>query len=285
MERAEPVALGSYRAELGESPLWDLATGRLLWLDILRSRLLSTDPATGATEITKLARRTSVIAFDDEGGLIAAAGREIVSLDSGEVVAALPEQAAGRFNDGKPDAMGRFWIGTADPQGQPRGALHRLEGRGRLAAAVAGVRMSNGIGWSPDGRTMYYVDTGTRRLDAFDFDMADGSLGGRRTLIEFPAGNLPDGLTVDADGRIWLAVWGSSSIFAIASDGKVERQIVLPTSRVSSCAFGGAKLRTLFITTAQEGATADELAADPLAGALFAIEPGVAGLPPDTVRL
>jgi sugar lactone lactonase YvrE len=284
IERAEPVALGSYRAELGESPLWDAATGRLLWLDILRSRLLSTDPATGATDVTELGRRASAIAFDDEGGLVAAAGREIVGLGSGTILAALPENAAGRFNDGKPDAEGRFWVGTADPEGEPRGAFYRFSAPG-LKAAVEGVRMSNGIGWSPEGRTMYYVDTGARRLDAFDFAMADGILGQRRTLVEFPAAHLPDGLTVDADGRIWLAVWGSSSVFVIAPSGKIERRIVLPTSRVSSCTFGGAQLRTLFVTTAQEGATPEELAADPLAGALFAFEPGVEGLPPDTVRL
>lgn len=285
MAWAEPVVMGDHRAELGESPLWDAATGRLLWLDILRSQLLSTDPASGATEVVQLARRASAIAFDDEGGLVAAAGREIVGLDSGRVLAALLEDALGRFNDGKPDAAGRFWVGTADERGEPSGSLYRFVSPGQLTPMVNGIRMSNGIGWSPDARTIYYVDTGARRLDAFRFDMASGSLEQRRTLMEFPSGQLPDGLTVDADGRIWLAVWGSSSVLAITPAGKVERRIMLPTSRVSSCAFGGAALRTLFITTAREGATSEELAADPLAGALFAFEPGVQGLPPDTVRI
>jgi len=284
IEQADPVALGNYRAELGESPLWDAAHGRLLWLDILHFRLLSTDPATGATGITELGRRASAIAFEDDGGLVAAAGREIVRLGSGEVIATLPDTSLGRFNDGKPDADGRFWVGTADPQGEPRGALCRLGPAGGLSPMLDGVRMSNGLGWSPDGRTMYYVDTGTRRLDAFDFDMAGGMLGQRRTMLELPPGHLPDGLTVDADGRVWLAVWGSSLVLAIAPDGRIEREVRLPTLRPSSCTFGGPELRTLFITTAQQGATAEELAADPLAGALFAFEPGVEGLPPERIR-
>ena len=284
----KPRQVGIYRAELGESPVWDAARQRLLWLDILRSRLLSTTPESGETQITDIDDRPGAIALTAGGNLVAAIGRHVVALGPdgrAERLQSLPADAPGRFNDGKPDAAGRFWVGTAVADGSPVCSLYRIEAGSAPTAMVPGVRMSNGIGWSPDNRTLYYVDTGTRRLDAFDFDPATGIPANPRTLLELPPGQLPDGLTVDAEGRVWLAVWGGSCVLVLTPTGDVAARLDLPTSRVASCTFGGPEVRTLFVTTAQEGATAEELAADPLAGALFAIETEATGLLPTRASL
>ncbi|MDR3475122.1 MAG: SMP-30/gluconolactonase/LRE family protein [Devosia sp.] len=284
----KPQQVGTYRAELGESPVWDAARQRLLWLDILQSRLLLTNPGSGETVITDLAGRPGAIALAAGGNLVAATGRDIVALGPegrAERLQTLPAEASLRLNDGKPDAAGRFWVGTASADGAPVGALYRIESGRAPATVVLGVRMSNGIGWSPDNRTLYYVDTGTRSLDAFDFDLTDGTPTNRRTLLELPPGQLPDGLTVDAGGRIWLAIWGGSCVLVVTPAGEIAARLDLPTSRVASCTFGGPSLRTLFVTTAQEGATAEELAADRFAGALFAVETEAQGLLPNRVSL
>jgi sugar lactone lactonase YvrE len=280
--------VGTARAALGESPVWDAGEQRLLWLDILGQQLLRTDPATGATEAVALDRRPGSIALSDGDELLLAAGHELLARrPDGALrrIAQLPAGEPGRCNDGKPDAMGRFWVGTASRNGAPEGALYRVAPGATPLAMVAGVRMSNGLGWSADNRIFYHVDTGARRLDAFDFDLETGALAARRTVLELPAGQLPDGLTVDAEGRIWLAVWGAAAVLVLSPAGAIVATVELPTSRVSSCTFGGADLKMLFVTTAQEGMTEAEIAADPLAGALFAVETDTPGLLPNRVRL
>jgi len=276
------------RAALGESPVWDAAAQRLLWLDILGCRLLRTDPLTGSTEAIPLDQRPGSIALAEGDSLLIAAGNEIIVRrgdGATRTVATLPAGEPGRYNDGKPDAAGRFWVGTASATAAPECALYSITPGSAPVAMVDGIRMSNGLGWSPDNRTFYYVDTGSHRLDAFAFDLAAGTLSGRRTLFELPPGHLPDGLAVDAEGRIWLAVWGAAAVLVLSPAGAIVATIELPTPRVSSCAFGGDDLKTLFITTAQEGMTPAEVAADPLAGALFALETDTAGLPPNRVQL
>ena len=177
---------------------------------------------------------------------------------------------------------GRFWAGTMAFEVTPGvAALYRLDSDLTVSRMVSGVTLSNGLGWSPDGRQMYYIDSVTHGVDVFDFDPADGSLGERRRLITIPPGEgLPDGMTVDAEGGLWIALHGSGSIRRYLPDGQVDRVVRVPPKMVTCCAFGGPDLTDLYITTMCLGLSADGLRAQPLAGALFRCRPGVRGLPP-----
>lgn len=277
---AEPV--GSIRAGLGEGPVWDAAGDRLLWIDIRAARLHATRIDTQETTVRDLPGAPGCIALTEGGALLVAIGQELLALsEAGDVrpVASLPAGAAGRFNDGKPDAQGRFWVGTATAEGQAACDLWRFDPGAGFSVEVPGIAMSNGLGWSPDGRRFHYVDSLTGRLDLFDHDPLTGRLSGRRPLHSLPEGHLPDGLCVDAEGDIWLAVWGGAAVLHLSRAGALLGQVDLPTPLVTSCAFGGPDLATLFITTA------DEDGADPHAGRLFAADVGRRGLPPGRARL
>lgn len=282
-----PRILGPYRAELGESPVWDAAAGQLVWLDILNHRRLSTDPMTGETTETALPRRVNCIAQTREGGWIAAGGLGIFDMaEDGQLRprSALPEGTTGMFNDGKCDTAGRFWVGTATGTGACHCALYSVSGKEKPREIVPGIAMSNGIGWSPDNRTIYFADSAERRVYSAEFDPELGQLRGQQVFFETPEGEVPDGLSVDEEGNVWLAVWGGSVVLCLSPKGDVRRWIDLPTPRVSSCAFGGPNRTTLFITTAAEGASEDERTADRAMGALFAVEPGVRGIVPEKFR-
>lgn len=270
----QPEVIGPHRAGLGEGPLWRAESARLMWIDIRGAALLQTDPGSGQTQVTPLPESPGAVALSDRG-VIWAIGQALVA--EGREVARLPPGQPGRFNDGKADAAGRFWVGTANAKWRADCTLWRYDGA--FVPVLPGVTMSNGLGWSPDGRTFYYVDTGTLCLDAFDC-APDGGLSRRRTLLRLPAGHLPDGLSVDAAGRIWLALWGGGCVLCVTPDGRVDRRLDLPVPLVTSCAFGGDDLRTLFITTAQSDGTPG-----PLEGALFAVDAGAQGLPPARVSL
>lgn len=274
--------LGTATAELGECPVWDDVTGRLNWLDILGQRWLVTDPATGDTQSRLLPLRAGCIAPRRKGGWIAAGGQQVFSVDENAgftPLATLPAGSAGRFNDGKCDAAGRLWVGTATAGPGFDCALWCVAPGATPRNMVPGIAMSNGLGWSPDNRMFYHVDSTARMLRAFATDPVSGALSDPRDLFAVAPPALPDGLAVDVEGQIWLALWGAGAVLRIAPDGRVTGRIEVPTPRVSSCAFGGPGRRQLFITTACEGATAAERAADPLMGALFVADPGVAGLP------
>lgn len=270
----QPEVISPYRAGLGEGPVWRAGSATLLWIDIRGSALLETAPGTGRTQVTPLPEAPGAVALTDRGVMLAM-GQALVA--DGAEIARLPPGQPGRFNDGKADAAGRFWVGTANAQGRADCTLWRYDGA--FVPVLSGVTMSNGLGFSPDGRIFYHVDTGTQRLDAFDCT-ADGGLTRRRTLLHLPAGHLPDGLCVDAEGRVWLALWGGGCVLCVTPDGQIDRQIHLPVPLVTSCAFGGTDLRTLFITTAQ-----GDRAPGPLEGALFAVDVGAQGLPPARVSL
>jgi sugar lactone lactonase YvrE len=189
-----------------------------------------------------------------------------------------------RMNDGKCDVYGRFWAGTM-PYDDRSGVagLYRLDGDRTLKQMLTGVSLSNGLGWSPDNRFMYYVDTPMRRVDVFDFEKASGELSNRRVLFEVPANRgLPDGLSVDTDGYIWLALWGGGAILRCTPDGQVDREIRLPVTHVTSCSFGGSNLDELYVTSASVELSQAELASQPYAGAIFVCRPGVNGMPGST---
>jgi sugar lactone lactonase YvrE len=236
-------------AKLGEGPRWDAARGRLLWVDIEPGELHVWDGA--ADQRTLCGARVGAAAPTDGGEILVALADRLafVSEDGGIRDAhRFPHSAELRMNDGTCDAQGRFWVGSMrlDEQGWD-GALYRYDGR-ELLTMVDGVGLSNGIDWSPDRSLMYYVDSLTQRIDVFDYD---GEIANRRPFVEIdPADGVPDGLMVDDEGGIWLALWGGHAVRRYGPEGRLEAELELPAANVTACCFGGADGRTLFITTA-----------------------------------
>jgi sugar lactone lactonase YvrE len=215
------------------------------------------------------------VAVRAAGGLVLATASGLYTcLDDGGRRTLLHEvHTGGRFNDGKADPWGRFWAGTYLDRPRGSSALYRLDPDHSLHTVATGVTCSNGIGWAPDGTTMYYIDTQTGGVDVFDHDPSSGAVTGRRRLIDVDRG-WPDGMTVDVDGCLWVALWDGWGVRRYAPDGRLLTTVEVPAQRVTSCAFGGA---TLYITTARTGLT--DFGDQPGAGSVFACEPGVSGLP------
>jgi sugar lactone lactonase YvrE len=276
-------------AQVGEGPVWDDASGTLVWVDIMSNAVHRYDPATGRDRTIDVGQPVGAAVLRGDGnGLVLALRDGFGMLDesSGQVqlVAAVEADVpTNRMNDGKCDPAGRFWAGTMAFEVAPGvAALYRLGPNLQVSRMLSGVTLSNGLGWSPDGRHMYYIDSTTLGLDVFDFEPADGSLGERRRLITIPPGEgLPDGMTVDAEGGLWIALHGSGSIRRYTPDGRVDRVVRVPPRMVTCCTFGGPDLTDLYITTMSLGLSEAGRRAQPLAGALFRCRPGVRGLPPD----
>ncbi|MEP6823174.1 MAG: SMP-30/gluconolactonase/LRE family protein [Ramlibacter sp.] len=276
-------------ALLGEGTLWSVREQALYWVDILGCVLHRFDPATAATATWKFDEEVSAVAERAHGpGLVVTLRRGFALFDpadsGGPHTLQQPEAAlpGNRFNDGKCDAQGRFWAGTMDFACQaPTGALYRYDPDGRCTQHESGFAVTNGPTWSADGRTLFFNDTVQGCVYAYDFDADGGTLSNRRLWLRFVRGDgVPDGMTTDAAGRIWLAHWGGACVSC--HDPVTARElcrVALPTSHVTNCAFGGPDLRTLFITTACSGLTQEQLAAQPLAGGLFCVAVDSPGLP------
>ena len=283
----EPELVVRTRAEVGEGPIWDSGTETLLWVDITGSAVHRFDPATGENQRLDIGIDVGAVAVRASGGLVMAATDGFRALEADGSQTLLAEVGADdpgmRMNDGKCDRHGRFWAGTmaydeAAPAGL--GKLYRLDPDLSVRVMVESVSISNGIEWSPDDRLMYYIDSPTRRVDVFDFDLDDGAITNRRTLIEVDSSvGFPDGMTVDANGDLWVAVWGGSRVVHYAPDGSERGMVRFPVSQTSSCAFGGADGRDLYVTSAARGITED---AEPEAGSLFRARPGAVGQAPDS---
>ncbi len=272
-----PQVVDAAAARLGEGPVWDERARLLHWVDIEAGAWHRFDPARGPLAPRTLGSRLSMVVPRAHGGHVAAVDGALLLLDPGGTVERtlelLPPSGDLVLNDGACDARGRIWVGSASRAGRPDGALFRVDPDGAVTTARTGLRMSNGIGWSPAGDTIYLVDSGTRALTAAPFDAPTGTLGAPRTLATFAAGigAIPDGLAVDADGAIWLALWGAGELVRLALDGRELSRLHVPgASQVTSCAFGGGRL---WITTAADGAPSGE----PHAGALLALDAPIAG--------
>lgn len=250
---AAPVS--KVRAELGESPLWDSRVG-LRWLDVT-GRKLFTLGKDGRESSVSLSRQATCVELGPAGRLLAVTttGFGWLDPDHGRVdhtTTALHDRSKPiSMNDGAIDPRGRCWAGSAVRDGSRRGALYCLEGS-NVTMHVDDIGMSNGIDWSPDGRVLYHVDSTAGTVTAWEYDVSAGRLGGRRVLRSLPAEvGLPDGLTVDADGNVWLAIWGPGQVWQLDPDtGATTAVVQVPTPCTTSCAFGGPGLSTLFITTA-----------------------------------
>lgn len=281
------------RAHLAEGPVWDSSMRRLHVVDITAGHIHMWDPESNDRRTLNAEMMVGCVVPRTGGGLVAALANGIWSIDAATgqraLVTAPPEHDATRcrFNDGKCDPQGRLWAGTMGLKAEPRaGALYCFPGGAESRHVVGDVTISNGLAWAPDGRTMYYIDSPTRRVDAFDFDSDTGGIRNRRTVVELPAGpDLPDGCTIDTDGMLWIAHWGGSKVTRWDPQrGAHLETIEVPAPHVSSCTFGGADLGTLYITTARQGLDAEARRASPHSGGIFACRPGTHGRPADVFR-
>jgi len=275
-------------AELGEGPVWDTRSGRIAWVDILGRRIHLTEPRTGDTESIEVPSAVGSIAPRARGGFVAALedGFWVIGDGPPRRVATVPEARPGlRFNDGKCDPRGRFWAGTiAYDEAEGAACLYRLGADGNVVRALAGVTISNGLAWTRDATTMYYIDSPTQRIDAFSYEAGTGEIRDRRTVVQIPVElGSPDGMTIDADGGLWVALWGGSAIHHYLNS-RLDQVIRLPVSRPTSCAFGGPDLDELYVTSAWKGLSREARRAEPLAGALFRFRPGVRGVLPSVFR-
>ena len=270
------------RAALGEGPCWDVETGTLYWTDIPAHRV---HRMTGDGTHTEWDAGLPVGAVVPRagGGLVLAAKGGFMAMDpaTGDLsmlAAVEPGIPGNRMNDGACDRAGRFFAGTmAEDESPGAGALYLLAADHHVTRLVTGVGISNGIGWSPDDRHMYYIDSLTYRVDLFDYEPGTGAIGNRRTFVSLGAGGVvPDGMTVDSEGGVWVAVWGGSEIRRYAPDGRLDLNVAVPADNVTCCAFGGPDLRTLYITTAAGPGRS--------AGALFSCQVAVAGQPAHPYR-
>jgi sugar lactone lactonase YvrE len=279
-----PRRIGDATDILGEGPVWCPRAQALWWVDIQAPAVRRWQAATGAVRSWTMPEPVGSLALRG-GGLLVALKRGLAFLDTdtGALTPAAPphgEDADMRFNDGRCDRQGRFWAGTmGEANPTPRGHLYRLDPATGVAAVLHGIAIPNGLCWSPDGRTMYFADSPTRTILAFAYDPATGALGERRVFARVAPPGIPDGAIVDAEGYMWSAEYGGGRITRYAPDGRVDRRLALPVSQPTCCAFGGPDLSTLFVTCARAGLSAATLAAEPLAGAVLAYEPGVRGLP------
>lgn len=268
--------------QLGEGPMWSAAEKALYWVDILDNCFHRLDPRTGQTRRYAIDTMVGTVVLRQSAGFVLATQRgfEFYDGQSSEAkLIAAPEAGKpnSRFNDGAVDRQGRFWAGT---MGQRDAALYRLDADLSVHKMETGISTSNGIGWSPDNRTMYYTDSSPRQIYAYDFDAATGQIANRRIFVQLPESDgVPDGLTVDSEGCIWSAVWDGWRIVRYTPDGAVDREVSVPVQRPTSCMFGGDNLDELYITSARTGFSEEDLKSQPLAGGLFRFRPGVKGLP------
>jgi sugar lactone lactonase YvrE len=291
LDRFEPIAAPA--ARLGESPLWHPQQQCLYWCDIPGRAVHRWDPAGSAHRQWDFDAEPASLAPLCANGLLVAMRDGLWRLDTGSGerrrLAAPPyDPTRQRFNDGKADPQGRFWVGTLDERRLPDAALYCWDGA-RLHRRAAGVAVGNGLAFAPDGRTLYWADTRGHQVLVFDFDGSDGSLSNRRVFKAFAPrdagqplsgyGGRPDGAAMDSKGGYWVAMFEGRRLLRLTHDGEISRQIALPVQCPTMPCFGGADLRTLYLTTSRENRPVDELARDPWAGCVLATRVDVPGLP------
>ncbi|MFD2045268.1 SMP-30/gluconolactonase/LRE family protein [Ornithinibacillus salinisoli] len=275
------------KAILGEGPCWDVEQQRLYWVDIVEKKVFMFNPLTKENRSIQLEQHVgaivprndqeTVVALEDGFYLLNIESEEITQIH--EIESHLPNN---RFNDGKSDAYGRFWAGTmAKTNAMEQGALYCLETNGTVKKKVNQVSISNGIAWSSDHKYMYYIDTPTQKVVRYNFHIHTGDMEHPTDIIDFTNEvGFPDGMTIDADGMLWIAHWGGAKVSKWNSNTGEKLSVVeVPALHVTSCAFGGIDLEDLYITTAREGMDDNQLAKYPNAGGLFKVNLGVKGMP------
>jgi len=280
-----PQPILDARARLGEGPIWDATTQTLFWVDVYNHRVHQFDPATGQNRYFDTGEVVSAIAPASPGQLIMALRESVARLDlqTGDVTPlvtlALSSRIDTRCNDGKCDPQGRFWIGTcSDTPGQA--ALYRYDPDGSVTLMETDLTISNGLGWSPNGKTFYLTDSFQHKIFAYDFDGAGGSIGNRRVLVDLSHESVePDGLTVDTQGNLWVALWDGWAIACFDPAGQELFRIKMPVPRPTSVTFGGSELTELYITSASVGLSQKEVQEAYTAGDLFHFDTESQGTP------
>lgn len=267
-------------AEHGEGPMWDAENSVLYWVDMLAGDILSL-PADGIVGRAHVGGVAAVVRPRRSGGLVVAVENGFALIEAGQrephLVAQAFDDPSVRMNEGGCDPQGRFYCGSMAYDKTPgRGSVYRLDADGSVHVVLEKVTISNGLVWSLDGTTVYYIDTPTQRIDAFDFDAATGTFANRRPFVHVEGPGRPDGMTIDSDGCLWVALFGGSAVRRYTPTGEADLAVELPVSQVTACTFGGAGLDELYITTSRQGLPVGE---QPVAGALFRANPGVRGLP------
>ncbi len=276
------VAAVDTKDVLGESPVWCTREQALYWVDTRAPALRRFIPSRGDVKSWTAPELVGSIALRERGGLLAAMEKSIWSFDGSTgafSVFAQPEKPEKglRYNDGKTDRRGRFWVGTKPEGRDPEGSLFRIDPDGSWKCFETGITIPNSLAWSPDNRTMYFADSHLHTIFAYDYDLETGTPTNRR---EFARSKFnPDGAAVDIDGFVWSADYNGWQIVRYAPDGRVARIVPVPVQRPTSCTFGGARLDILYITTARQRLTDEELKRQPLAGSVLAIDVGVTGIP------
>jgi sugar lactone lactonase YvrE len=273
------------RARLGEGPVWDAEAQRLYWVDIYNQRVHSFDPSARRDELLRLPEIVTCVVPTTSHQLLVALRHELALLEpnTGDLKRILTLEAdrpRNRFNDGKVDPHGRFWVGTISPEAPGNGSLYRYDPNGDTRTMQTGVTISNGMGWSPDAGTFYFTDSATKAIYAYDYDDEGGEIANRRVFADLTSGSaFPDGLAVDSDGCVWSAQWDGWCVIRFSPEGRAIQRLPVPVQRPTSCCFGGRDLKTLFITSAAVGLSEREIEKCPLSGDLFWTETEVAGLP------
>jgi sugar lactone lactonase YvrE len=272
------------KAIIGEGPVWDERNDCLYWVDILGCLIHRYDPDTGRDDQCKLDKMVGAVALRQDGTLIAALADGLATVDfaSGAVMEiwTAAAESGNRFNDGKCDPDGRFWAGTMSLTGkQETGSLYCMDRDLTVHKVLSGISVSNGLAWSPDKKFVYYIDTPVREIWRFNYDPKSATLSNRQSVIRTaPDEGMPDGMTIDRQGRLWVAQWGSSRVFCYDPEsGRKITEIHFPVEQVSSCAFGGPDLNELYVTTARIGLSEESLRRQPQAGALYRVKTDTAG--------
>lgn len=283
---AEVRCVSQIPSLLGEGPLWSPRDEALYWVDILTPAIHRFDVATGRDTETKLGSMVSLVIPKATGGLLIATPNGLMTIDDSGTLTRLSHPEAdrpgNRYNDGKCDRMGRLWVGTMDMGAAPnRGNLFKVDPDGSWIKMDTGFTVANGLGWSPDNTRMYFTDSHRKLVFQYDFDFINGTIGNRRPLISFDASaGSPDGLTVDAEGCLWVAMWDEWCIARFDPEGREMTRVRMPVPRPTSCCFGGPNLDILYVTSARVRLAQDVLKSAPLSGSLFAVQiPGVRGIP------
>ncbi|GAA2974182.1 sugar lactone lactonase YvrE [Microbacterium terrae] len=269
---------------LAEGPVWDPIRGRILWVDIMAGAVYAGRFAHGGAidveEKVDFPDTAGAVAVSAEGEWLVAGAHRLYTRDVDGAIIAGPALIDGedrRFNDGKPDPAGRFVVGTKGPGDE---LLLQVGADGAVAVLDDDLTLANGLAWTADGRVLYSVDTLSRRIHVRDYDPATGAVGERRVFLEITQG-YPDGMTLDSDGHLWVALWGEGCVVRVSPAGDIVGRVDVPAPHTSCPVFAGPDLDTLVITTATEGMTAEDLAAHPLSGRLFTVRTGHRGIHPN----
>ncbi|OZD13095.1 MULTISPECIES: SMP-30/gluconolactonase/LRE family protein [Nocardiaceae] len=271
-----------FRDRLGEGPHWDDKTGTLLRVDAFGGKIHRLEPDSGRNEeLLSVSGEVGFVVPTTDGRTVAAVENELVELggEAPKMIVTVDEGNPDlRINDGKCDSHGRVVFGTISRSRQPVGALHRFDSSGRHDVLATGISVSNGMGWDNDLDRFYYIDSWAQRIDVFDYDVASGDVGSRRPFVEIPQEDgLPDGMAIDSEGGVWVALFGAGEVRRYAPDGLISEKVSMPATYVTSIAFGGADLKTAYVTSGYDEFDAAQRVREPLAGALLTFSAGVAG--------